>query len=212
MTFTACAVAANGKPSKRTPDILQTFRFLDQNFTVLNGQMKFLQDQLKATPDPKQPQGKSWRVTALQARGAARRIKRASAAAQANYRRQKNQTGVLMFGGLRTKAIALDRELISMSRARSRPGARRYMPSTQRAMLNLVLHFQAISGGYAAAHCDPGAWSCGVPKRELANQGFPKVALKWTCVSKRRSCGGILGAWTPPLVAKPITAVNLSQQ
>jgi hypothetical protein len=207
--FALCSVTSYAKSTKRrTVDVVQTFRTLDKHFTILDAHLQDLQKGINAPATQKKAGGRSWRTVTKQMRRTTLRIERISSSAATRYRRQRNRTGTKMFGSLHVRAKTLNRHLLSLSKAPSRDNARKSIPRVQQAVLNLVLQFQVMSGGYAATRCDPGTWSCGVPKQELDQPGYPKVGVKWTCVKRAKGCGGMLGAWTPPLVTKPVTVAN----
>jgi hypothetical protein len=60
-------------------------------------------------------------------------------------------------------------------------------------IVSLVVQFQAASGGYGAARCSPGAWTCCEPKRSKDLLQSEPVACMWGCVGTSQMCTGFLG-------------------
>jgi hypothetical protein len=200
VTVTAHAKAT----SRRNVTVVETFRTLDRHFTLLDAHLNDLEKRVNAPPA--KSKSASWRASARAMKHTTSRIERISAKMAAHYRKLSKLGAAEMFKHLQVKAKDLERELALVSK--SKAAARKRIPQVQKAALNLVLQFQAISSGYAAAHCDPGAWSCGVPKKEVAGPGLPTIGVKWVCVNTARKCGGLLGFRTPPLATKPVTVAN----
>jgi hypothetical protein len=187
-------------------DLFDSFRLLDAHFTKLDSEFHNLQDSVDNDKSVVRTK-RAWQHSVRNMQSETARISRVSYQMYKHYRR--GQVPRRMFLRLRRRAKLLNAHLSKLARSRSRQYARRETRNVQKAMLNLVLQYQALSGGYAAAHCGPGAWVCGVPKEEPRKIGYPHVGVKWTCVERSRSCKGILGPRTPQLAPQPLTANKL---
>lgn len=193
--------AAAGHP-KTAPNIFESFHLLDAQFTRLDTQFQDLQHAV-ADDAPHARMARDWQHAAREMRATTVEIRRLSD--RWPYRGRRT-LGHRMFGRLHSRARTLQARLLMLSRVRSRKLARREEVTVAKAMLDLVLQYQALSGGYAAATCHAGAWSCGVPKKEPRKVGYPAVGVKWTCVERLASCHGILGPRSPILTESPLTA------
>jgi hypothetical protein len=186
-------------------DVFESFRVLDTHLTELDGAFHNLQTSIEKKQSKKSAKG-AWQHGLREMRTTTNNISCVSYQMYADQRRANRRLGSRMFLSLRRKAQLLHRRLVQADNAMSRSAQRRADQQVQKAMLDLVLQYQALSGGYAAAHCDAGAWSCGVEKKEPRTVGYPAVGVKWMCVPRVKSCEGILGPRTPNLVTHPLTA------
>jgi hypothetical protein len=199
----SCSLWATTPPSRATaPDVFESFRVLDTQFTKLDTEFNDLQEGLASTTQKHAK--RAWPRAAREMQRTTAQISRISYRMYSHSRRR--QLRYRMFKLLHQRARLLRTRLAPIGRAPSRAVARRDSPKVQTAMLNLVLQYQAISGGYAAAHCDVGAWSCGVAKKQPRIVGYPSLGVKWMCVPRTNACKGILGPKTPLLATQPLTA------
>ena len=194
---------------KTAPNVFEAFHQLDEHFTALDTQFHDLQHALNSG-EPHTPVKRDWQHAARNMRDSTAQIRRITYRAYRPYRAH-HALAYRMFFRLHSRARVLQERLLVMSRARSKKVARREETNVAKAMLDLVLQYQAVSGGYAAATCNAGAWSCGVPKKEPRKVGYPALGVKWTCVKQRASCHGILGPHSPMLTEPPLTANSHSQ-
>ena len=186
-------------------DVFESFRLLDTQFTKLDAEFRTLQESMTNSgrrTGVKRP----WRDAARQMRDTTAHIERLSTRMTARYRRSKRKLGYHMFLLLRRDAQQLHARLVPIVAAPSQARARRESLEARRRMLDLVLQYQAISGGYAAAQCDAGEWTCGNEKSEPRSVGYPRIGVKWVCVKRAAACKGILGSPASKLASQPLTA------
>jgi len=206
MILGASALAATARPAKTAQvDLFEEFRLLDKQFTKLSNDYHDLQERLSGQEPPKQART-AWRRELREMRRSTAKIRQMSRRMRGHSRRQSQELRYRMFALLDRKASVLNRRLVAMERVQSRTGVQQGSRKMRLAMVDLVLQYQAISGGYAATACDAGKWSCGVAKKEPRRVGYPRVGVKWTCAPRRNACKGILGPRTPLLNPKPLTA------
>jgi hypothetical protein len=179
---------------------------LDAQFTSLDTQFHDLQQVLTSIPSTHTR--RAWQLAARQMRATTSRISRVSYRMYSQYQTPSRHLRYRMFALLHRKAHVLHAGLVEVTRARSRKQARVASRKAQRAMLDLVLQYQAISGGYAAASCGAQKWNCGVEKNEPRTIGYPALGVKWTCVPRAAACRGILGPRAPMLAQPPLTVVT----
>jgi hypothetical protein len=209
LLFANSSRAASSRPSASSKparlDVFESFRVLDTHLTKLDGAFHDLQSSVAKKQSTKTAK-RAWQHGLREMRATTNNIDRVSYRMYVNQRRLGRRLGSRMFLSLRRKAQVLHRSLLQADRTMSRTAQRRAEQKVRKAMLDLVLQYQALSGGYSAAHCDAGAWSCGVEKKEPRTVGYPAVGVKWMCVPRVKSCPGILGPRTPMLVTHPLTA------
>jgi hypothetical protein len=183
-------------------NVFESFRILDRHLTTINTQLHDLQREVESGRSHKSKPSE-WRNTARAMRQTSAKIQHLSAVMQAHFRRQKRKLGVKLFGSLRKEAKIVDRQLISLSQTQAQSSARKDLKKVEASMLNLLLKFQSLSGGYAASHCGVKEWNCGVAKQDVNHQQF---GIRWTCVTRSTSCHGILGPRTLGVVSEPLTS------
>jgi hypothetical protein len=199
----ATCAASSARRTPKSPDLFETFRQLDRQFTDLDKQFKELQESV-ARGKPKS--NRRWRRSARDVRKTTAHIEVVSYRMYARYRRSGRRFAYRNFAQLRHDARRLHVMALRISAAKSGTAARRETRLARRAMLDLVLQYQALSGGYAAARCDAGAWVCGTPKPEPRRVDYPKSSVRWTCVPRANACKGLLGPRAPQLTPEPLTA------
>jgi hypothetical protein len=86
-----------------------------------------------------------------------------------------------------------------VAKAQTRSAAESAAKKLDEGIVSLVLQFQAASGGYGAARCSPGAWTCCEPKRSKDLLQSEQVACMWGCVRRAQTCTGFLG----PRIQRP---------
>lgn len=193
--------AAHQQASPR--NIFESFHLLDQHFTRLDTQFHVLQDAL-ASNESHLHGKRGWQPAAAEMRTTTIAIRRFSYRMCRRYEGRRT-LGHQMFARLYSSARVLQARLYLLSRTPSQKLARGEETRVEKAVLDLVLQYQAVSGGYAAATCDAGAWSCGVPRKEPRNVGYPSLGVKWICVKRLAACHGILGPRSPLLAEPPLT-------
>jgi len=205
-----CSLSATTPhPSAPITDVFESFRLLDVQFTKLDTEFHELQETTRS--DSRSYTKYAWRHAAREMDEATKQIRGSTFSMYSHYRGPQRRLGYRMFVLLHRRAQLLHTRLLPVIRAQRRAQARRDTLEVKNAMLDLVLQYQAISGGYAAAHCDAGAWSCGISKREPRKDGYPNVELKWICVPRTKACRGILGPRTPAVAPQSLTADTLSR-
>jgi hypothetical protein len=205
LTCAASGSAASGsrRAKKKSTDLFESFRQLDRQFTNLDTQFKDLQESVRRG---KAESKRSWRQSARDVRKTTAHIEVVSARMYAHYRRSGRKFAYRNFAVLRGDARRLHARTLRISSAKSSEVARRETQLAKQAMLDLVLQYQALSGGYAAARCDAGAWVCGTPKPEPRRLDYPREGVRWTCVPRANACKGLLGPRAPKLAPEPLTA------
>lgn len=204
LVIAALQLRAAPNHPKTQPNIFETFQVLDQQFTRLDTQFHDLQRALQSKGTQTKMRRERKHAT-KEMRATTMQIRRLSYRLYKRYRADRS-LGHRMFVQLNAQARDLQERLLKLSREPSQKLARREEETVAKAMLDLVLQYQAVSGGYAAATCSAGAWSCGVPKKEARTVGYPTLGVKWICVQQRASCSGILGPRAPKLSEPPLTA------
>ena len=182
------------KASSEEP--FRSFRMLDAKLTLLTKQ----QDALKAALNPVQS-GSGGIVTPSQRRTTASRSMNFTAAGIARiagglerlYQGRHQRFGVQMFRIMRIKAEQVQQGVNAMAKAQTRSALDLATKRLDERIVSLVVQFQAASGGYGAARCSPGAWTCCEPKRSKDLLQSEQVACMWGCVPKAESCAGFLG-------------------
>jgi hypothetical protein len=182
--------ASSGEP-------FSSFRVLDAKLTLLANQ----QDRLKAASTPLQAGSRSVaarRTTASRKMNStAAGIERIAGRLERLYQKRHQAFGVQMFRVLRIKAEEVQRAVNAVARARTPSAADLATKSLDERVLSLVVQFQAASGGYGAARCSPGAWTCCEPKRSKDLLQSERVACVWGCVPTSQTCTGFLGPRIP---------------
>jgi hypothetical protein len=198
------------RPSQATRlDVFDSFRALDAKFTTLDNQYHDLAKTIEKRSSTKA--NRNWLRLLRQMRGTTAKISGLGYRLYAEERKSRRQFGSQMFLHLHRQAGMLRTRLTEANHASSNSERRRDSVRIQKAMLDLVLQYQAISGGYGALHCNAGAWSCGVPKRQPRTVGYPQLGTKWICVQHSQTCKGVLGPRTPALASQPLTADTMTR-
>ena len=101
-----------------------------------------------------------------------------------------------MFNALDKKAVSVSQVLTVLQRSDRQSDRDRAVAELNKATLDVVLQFQAISSNYGANHCEARQWACCEPKRDPETNRERTEGCKWTCVAKPRACVGFLGPQT----------------
>jgi hypothetical protein len=115
------------------------------------------------------------------------------------YQRRHQPFGVQMFRALRLRAEEVQRGVSAVAKAQTRSTAESAAKRLDEGIVSLVVQFQAASGGYGAARCSPGAWTCCQPKRSRDLLQSEQFACMWGCVRTAQTCTGFLG----PRILRP---------
>jgi hypothetical protein len=113
------------------------------------------------------------------------------------YQRRHQPFGVQMFRALRMRAEEVQRGVSAVAKAQTRSTAESAAKRLDEGIVSLVVQFQAASGGYGAARCSPGAWTCCQPKRSKDLLQSEQFACMWGCVRTAQTCTGFLGPRIP---------------
>lgn len=113
---------------------------------------------------------------------------------QSFYAARNQKFGVRMFRLLRLRAAAVNRAIFELARDSDNREAELKILNSR--VIELVIQFQAASGGYSALRCQPGEWTCCSPKRKEDLRQGETVACRWTCTSKPQACSGFRGPRT----------------
>jgi hypothetical protein len=109
------------------------------------------------------------------------------------YQRHHRPFGVQIFRVLRIKAEEVQRGVNAVAKAQTPSAAEFGAKRLDERVLSLVVQFQAASGGYGAARCSPGAWTCCEPKRSKDLLQSERAACMWGCVRTLQTCTGFPG-------------------
>jgi hypothetical protein len=174
----------------------RSFRMLDVKLTLLTDQ----QDALKAAFSPVQSGSGSIAAPSQRRTTASRNmnvtaagIERVAGGLEHLYEGRHQRFGVQMFRIMRLKAQEVQRGVNAVAKAQTRSALDLATKRLDERIVSLVVQFQAASGGYGAARCSPGAWTCCEPKRSKDLLQSEQVACMWGCVPKAESCTGFLG-------------------
>jgi hypothetical protein len=183
----------NTKASSEEP--FRSFRVLDAKLTLLTNQ----QDALKAAFNPVEsgsgstaPSGRRTQASRSMNFTAAE-IERIAGGLERLYEGRHQGFGVQMFRIMRIKAEEVKRGVNAVAKAQTRSALDLATKRLDEALVSLVVQFQAASGGYGAARCAPGGWTCCEPKRSKDLLQSEQVACMWGCVPRAESCTGFLG-------------------
>jgi hypothetical protein len=177
----------------------RSFRMLDAKLSLLTSQ----QDALKAAFNPVQSGSRnnaarsgrrtevarSMNFTAAEIGSIAGRLERL-------YKGRHQRFGVQTFRLTRIKAEEVQRDLRAVTKAQTGGALDLAMKRLDERIVSLVVHFQAVSGGYGAVRCSPGAWTCCQPKRSKDPLQKEQIACMWGCVPRADRCTGFVG---PPI-------------
>jgi hypothetical protein len=190
----------NAKASSEEP--FRSFRILDAELTLLAHQ----QDALKAAFNPVQSGSGSIAASSGRRMKAftsmnftAAGIKRIAGGLERLYEGRHQRFGVEMFRIMRIKTEEVQRGVNAVARAQTRSALDLATKRLDERIVSLVVQFQAASGGYGAARCSPGAWTCCEPKRSKDLLQSEQVACMWGCVRTAQTCTGFLG----PRIRRP---------
>jgi hypothetical protein len=98
-----------------------------------------------------------------------------------------------MFRIMRVKAHEVPQAVNGVAKPQTRSALDLATKRLDGRIVSLVVQFQAASGGYGAARCAPGAWTCCEPKRSKDLRQSAQVACVWGCATRAKSCTGFLG-------------------
>jgi hypothetical protein len=184
----------NTKASSEEP--FRSFRMLDAKLTLLRNQ----QDALKAAFNPvgsgsgsiaapSGPRTKASSSINFTTAG----IERIAGGLERLYEERHQDFGVQIFRIMRIKAEEVQRGVNAVAKAQTRSALDLATKRLDERIVSLVVQFQAASGGYGAARCAPGAWTCCEPKRSKDLLQSEQIACMWGCVPRTESCTGFLG-------------------
>jgi len=187
--------ASNGEP-------FRSFRMLDAKLTLLAHQ----QEALNAAFNPVQVGSRSGGANSRRRttpfsnmNSTAAGIVLLAGGLERLYQRRHQPFGVQMFRALRIRAEEVQRGVSAVAKAQTRSAAESAAMRLDEGVVSLVVQFQAASGGYGAARCSAGAWTCCEPKRSKDLLQSEQVACMWGCVRTAQTCTGFLG----PRIRRP---------
>jgi hypothetical protein len=187
--------AANGEP-------FRSFRMLDAKLTLLAHQ----REALNAAFNPAQVGSRSEEANSRRRttpssnmNSTAAGIVLVAGGLERLYQRRHQPFGVQMFRALRIRAEEVQRGVSAVAKAQTRSAAESAAKRLDEGIVSLVVQFQAASGGYGAARCSAGAWTCCEPKRSNDLMQSEQVACMWGCVRTAQTCTGFLG----PRIRRP---------
>ena len=178
----------------------RSFRMLDAKLTLLTHQQAILKAALNLSEIgsrstvAKSPSGMT---ASKNMSSTAADIGRIAGALERLYQRRHQPFGVRMFSFLHLRAGAVQRSVHAVAGARTRSEAELAEKNLDEQIVSLIIQFQAASGGYGATRCPPRAWTCCEPKRSEDLLQGERVACKWGCVQRSKTCTGFLGPQIP---------------
>ena len=172
-----------------------SFRMLDTNLTLLAHQQEALNAALNPVQGGSRSEAASGRrkTASSDMNSTAAGIVRVAGGLERLYQRRHQPFGVEMFRIMRIKAQEVQRAVNAVAKAQTRSALDLATKRLDERIVSLVVQFQAASGGYGAARCSPGTWTCCEPKRSKDLLQSEQVACMWGCVPKAESCTGFLG-------------------
>jgi hypothetical protein len=195
-----------------------SFRILDSQLFLLDAQFHQLKSdgesiqKLRSAKERRRAYHELRRSKALrEIRSTAGSIRMSTHALRSQERIRRSPYGRVAFRGLDRRALAMKRSLQALATAKNARQTRTRLKGVSRAMIALVLHYQAVSGGYGALRCGPGGWTCCHPKPVQA-KGKPALnGCRWVCVEKAARCrSGCLGPRTPSVTAQQLRSPRSS--
>ena len=184
----------NSKASSEEP--FRSFRLLDAKLTLLTNQ----QDAMKAAFNPVESgsrsisapsQGRTMAFRSMNFTAAG--IERIARGLEHLYEGRHQRFGVQMFRIMIIKAQEVQQGVKVMAKAQTRSAIDLATKRLDERIVSLVVQFQAASGGYGAARCSPGAWTCCEPKRSKDLLQSEQIACMWQCVPTAETCTGFVG-------------------
>jgi hypothetical protein len=201
-TLVAAPKCIPPSPTTSSGEPFSSFRLLDAKLTLLAHQ----QEALNAALNPVQVGSRSEAVnsgrrTTLSSNmnSTAAGIVLVAGGLERLYQRRHQPFGVRMFRALRIRAEEVQRGVSVVAKAQTRSAAESAAKRLDEGIVSLVVQFQAASGGYGAARCSPGAWTCCEPKRSKDLLQSEQGACMWGCVRTEQTCKGFLG----PRIRRP---------
>jgi hypothetical protein len=185
--------ASGGEP-------FRSFRTLDAKLTLLAHQQEALNVAFNSVQvDSRSKAANSQRQTTASnnINSTAAEIVVVAAGLEHLYQRRHQPFGVQMFRALRLRAEEVQRGVRAVAKAQTRSTAESAAKRLDEGIVSLVVQFQAASGGYGAARCSPGAWTCCQPKRSKDLLQSEQLACMWGCVRTAQACTGFLGPRIP---------------
>jgi hypothetical protein len=188
--------------SSATNEPFDTFNIIDTKLAQLAPQQAAVKQAIspsgsKATETRPGSPLRRWTKPAQNLERTARSIKVLAGRQERRYRRLKQPFGVTAFRQLAKRATAVELTARRIKRAREERTSIKQEADLEKRILALVLQFQAISGGYAAARCSVQQQPCCLPKDEPKSANND-VGCKWQCVAARGACrSGFLGPRPP---------------
>jgi hypothetical protein len=194
--------------TKRTPrsskasgeEPFRSFRILDAKLTLLAQQQVALNAALSLVQgDSRNKAADSRRRTtpSNNMNSTAAGIVLVAGGLESLYQRRHQPFGVQMFKALRIRAEEVQWSVSAVAKAQTRSTAESAAKRLDDGIVSLVVQFQAASGGYGAARCSPGAWTCCEPKRSKDLLQSEQFACIWGCERTAQTCAGFLGPRIP---------------
>jgi hypothetical protein len=187
-------------PKASGAEPFRSFRTLDAKLTLLAHQ----QEALNVAFNPVQVGSRSKAANSQRQTTASNNINSTAAGIvlvagglERLYQGRHQPFGVQMFRALRLRAEEVQRGVSAVAKAQTRSTAESAAKKLNEGIVSLVVQFQAASGGYGAARCSPGAWTCCQPKRSKDLLQSEQFACIWGCVRTAQTCTGFLGPRIP---------------
>ncbi|HYD16588.1 MAG TPA: hypothetical protein VEB03_01145 [Candidatus Nanoarchaeia archaeon] len=199
-----CALAICGAAQQKVVDAtsnepFNSFRLLDRQLSTLDRQLSATKESLldartgKVATVRERRNRQPWSAAVQDAHKTVASITSAAARLRTMYNHRRQPFAVRAFGDLEHRARLLGNAVRELCAARNAEDSLRTLEAAEKARVQLVLRYQAISGGYAAVHCSRGVWACCEPKNSNEVKDTPQ-ACSWSCVKAPTACkAGFLG-------------------
>ncbi|HYD16807.1 MAG TPA: hypothetical protein VEB03_02275 [Candidatus Nanoarchaeia archaeon] len=199
-----CALAMCGAAQQRVLDAtanepFNSFRLLDRQLSMLDRQLSATKQSLldartgKVATVRERRNRQPWSAAVQDVHKTVASITSAAARLRTMYNHRRQPFAIRAFGDLEHGARLLGNAVRELNAARNADESLRALEAAEKARVQLVLRYQAISGGYAAVHCNRDMWACCEPKNSSELKESPQ-ACSWSCVRAPSVCkAGFLG-------------------
>jgi hypothetical protein len=177
------AGAAHAKRAPRPNEPFQTFRAMDARLSAVDVELTRAQQVAERTH-----QKKDWIEAARKARAAAISVDTLARRLRLRYRGPHRPLANRLFRPLERSSALTARDIGRALTAKNPGAASRALRAASQERLAMVLHYQAVSGGYAALRCNPGQWACCEPKRLEDPEPGVHAACSWRCTGTLAAC------------------------
>ena len=189
--FAFKTIEAHTSKTRTGVEPFTTFRLLDGQLSVLGQQSAALRKIIDSPPSGNlKTARRGWSSASTQMGQTVTAIDKLALRLKRRYRGKAFATR--LFGRLRARASSVQSSLKAVRSADTGARAATAASEADKRIVTLGLQFNAITGGYAALHCEAGEWTCCEPKPQ--REGGQLDACRWLCTKQVRRCRGFVGA------------------